>query len=217
MRSSRSVSFGPFPNDPNVRTIRTKQPPFPEPAAPHDSGPFGQTPDSSKTSTSGGARPLNRLLRALPAADLRRLMPDMETIVVRPRHVLYRTGEPLTHVYFPNGGVFSITTVLPDGSQVEVATVGDEGMGRHRNALRRGRDGAGRSVSASARWQCGEDQSTACNARHQVQERCARWLLMTHDRVHEQDFHLSHEFLAMMLGVRRPTVTVVAGDFNRRD
>lgn len=128
MRSSRSVSFGPFPNDPNVRTIRTKQPPFPEPAAPHDSGPFGQTPDSSKTSTSGGARPLNRLLRALPAADLRRLMPDMETIVVRPRHVLYRTGEPLKYVYFPNGGVFSITTVLPDGSQVEVATVGDEGM-----------------------------------------------------------------------------------------
>lgn len=44
-----------------------------------------------------------------------------------------------------------------------------------------------------------------------MQERCARWLLMTHDRVHEQDFHLSHEFLAMMLGVRRPTVTVVAG------
>ena len=54
-------------------------------------------------------------------------------------------------------------------------------------------------------------QSTACNALHQVPQRCARWLLMTHDRMHEQDFHLSHEFLAVMLGVQRPTVSVVAG------
>ena len=54
-------------------------------------------------------------------------------------------------------------------------------------------------------------QSTACNALHRVQQRCARWLLMTHDRMHEQDFHLSHEFLAVMLGVQRPTVSVVAG------
>jgi CRP-like cAMP-binding protein len=54
-------------------------------------------------------------------------------------------------------------------------------------------------------------QTTACNALHQVQQRCARWLLMTHDRMHEQNFTLSHEFLAVMLGVQRPTVSVVAG------
>src|SRR3954469_18750382 len=54
-------------------------------------------------------------------------------------------------------------------------------------------------------------QSTACNLTHPVQQRCARWLLLTHDRMHGQDFHLSHEFLAIMLGVQRPTVTVVAG------
>jgi CRP-like cAMP-binding protein len=53
-------------------------------------------------------------------------------------------------------------------------------------------------------------QSTACNAIHDVQQRCARWLLMTHDRMHERDFRLSHEFLAVMLGVHRPTVSVVA-------
>ena len=53
-------------------------------------------------------------------------------------------------------------------------------------------------------------QSTACNAMHQVQQRCARWLLMTHDRMHERDFTLSHQFLAVMLGIRRPTVSVVA-------
>jgi CRP-like cAMP-binding protein len=54
-------------------------------------------------------------------------------------------------------------------------------------------------------------QTTACNALHDVQQRCARWLLMTHDRMHEEDFTLSHEFLAVMLGVQRPTVSGVAG------
>ena len=54
-------------------------------------------------------------------------------------------------------------------------------------------------------------QSIACNALHHVQQRCARWLLMTHDRVHQRDLHLSHEFLAVMLGVQRPTVSIVAG------
>ena len=57
--------------------------------------------------------------------------------------------------------------------------------------------------------------STACNALHDVQERCARWLLQTHDRVQGESFHLSHEFLGMMLGVRRPSVTVVAGALQR--
>ena len=58
-------------------------------------------------------------------------------------------------------------------------------------------------------------RSTACNALHHVQERCCRWLLMTHDRVRRDDFQLSHEFLGMMLGVRRQTVTVVAGTLQK--
>jgi CRP-like cAMP-binding protein len=58
-------------------------------------------------------------------------------------------------------------------------------------------------------------QSTACMALHPVQQRCCRWLLMAHDRVRRDDFHLSHEFLAMMLGATRPTVTVVAGTLQR--
>lgn len=58
-------------------------------------------------------------------------------------------------------------------------------------------------------------QSSACNAAHNVEERCARWLLQTHDRMHQQDFHLSQEFLAVMLGVRRQTVGVVAGTLQR--
>jgi len=58
-------------------------------------------------------------------------------------------------------------------------------------------------------------QSTGCMALHPVQERCCRWLLMTHDRVREDEFHLSHEFLAMMLGTTRPTVTIVAGTLQK--
>jgi len=58
-------------------------------------------------------------------------------------------------------------------------------------------------------------QSAACLALHPVQERCCRWLLMTHDRVHQDEFHLSHEFLAMMLGTTRPTVTIVAGTLQK--
>ena len=59
-------------------------------------------------------------------------------------------------------------------------------------------------------------QSTACNALHPVQQRCARWLLTTHDRMHQRDFSLSHEFLAVMLGVARPTVSIVAADCRMR-
>jgi CRP-like cAMP-binding protein len=58
-------------------------------------------------------------------------------------------------------------------------------------------------------------QSTACMALHPVQDRCSRWLLMAHDRVHRDEFDLSHEFLAMMLGATRPTVTVVAGSLQK--
>jgi CRP-like cAMP-binding protein len=58
-------------------------------------------------------------------------------------------------------------------------------------------------------------QSTGCMALHTVHERCCRWLLMTHDRIRENQFHLSHEFLAMMLGATRPTVTIVAGSLQK--
>jgi CRP-like cAMP-binding protein len=187
-------------------------------------------------------RPKNQLLAALPAAAFRQLTPHLKTIPVRARQILHKNGEPITSVYFPNGGVASITTVLLDGTMVEAATVGDEGMlgieaflnpdavspgetliqvpdtsaevmsvaNFRELAAERGafRDLMGRYTETVIAQMM---QSTACNALHPVHQRCARWLLMTHDRMHEQDFHLSHEFLAIMLGVQRPTVSVVAG------
>jgi CRP-like cAMP-binding protein len=187
-------------------------------------------------------RPKNHLLRALPSDVFQRLLPDLTTIGTPTKHVFHKHGEPVEYVYFPNGGVASVTAVLSDGTMVEAATVGVEGMvgieaffakdvlapgetmmqvpdtsaeklsvvAFRRELARQGGlfDLIGRYVQASVAQMM---QSIACNARHQVQERCPRWLLMTHDRVGCDEFGLSHEFLAMMLGVRRQSVTVVAG------
>jgi CRP-like cAMP-binding protein len=73
-------------------------------------------------------RPKNRLLAALPAEDFLRILPELKTIRTHAKQVFHRLGEPLDYVYFLNGGVGSVTTVLSDGTMVEAATVGDEGM-----------------------------------------------------------------------------------------
>jgi CRP-like cAMP-binding protein len=191
-------------------------------------------------------RPKNGLLAALPADDYSRLLPHLKTVPTRPKQIVHKEGELIEQVYFPNGGVFSVTTPLSDGRTIEVATIGDEGMlgvetlltndavatgdtmmqvpnGRvtmlpveafrdeiaQRGALH---DLVGRYTQVLMAQMA---RSTACNALHEVHHRCARWLLMTHDRMHEQDFHLSHEFLAVMLGVHRPSVSVVAATLQR--
>jgi CRP-like cAMP-binding protein len=187
-------------------------------------------------------RPKNRLLASLPADDFGRLLPYLKTVPIRVKQVLQKSGAPLRTVYFLNGGVASITTVLSDGTTVEAATVGDEGMlgieaFLGADAVAPGEtliqvpDTNAETMSVDDfRREVGEHgafrdiigrytqvviaqmmQTTACNVLHQVKQRCARWLLMTHDRMHEQDFNLSHEFLAVMLGVQRPTVSAVAG------
>jgi CRP-like cAMP-binding protein len=187
-------------------------------------------------------RPNNRLLASLPAHELNHLRPHLTTIPTQVKQMFHVKGEPLGVVYFPNGGVASITTLMNDGRLVEVATVGNEGIvgieaylgadavalgdtmmqvagtsaemmtvASFRHAIVAYKGFAG-LVSRYAQVVVSQMmQSTACNALHPVQQRCARWLLTTHDRVHRQDFGLSHEFLAVMLGVARPTVSIVAG------
>jgi hypothetical protein len=144
-------------------------------------------------------------------------------------------------VYFPNGGVFSVTNAMRDGQLVEVATVGCEGM-LGIGVFLGDRAGAGRTFqqvpgepfpSMAAKRFVRESavagpfrevvalyaqanllqimQCTACNALHDVKQRCCRWLLQTQDRVDSDAFVLKHEFLAIMLGVQRPTVTLVMG------
>ena len=201
--------------------------------------------DATGPLNSDALRPNNRLLAGLPAADFDRIKASLRTVPVGLRHVFHQANEPVTHVYFPNGGVASITTALEDGSIVEVATVGDEGLvgleamfgdgaiGREsimqvpdtnaevmavpdfRRELARG-EAFSQAIQRYAQGFLSlVMHSTACIALHPVQERCCRWLLMTHDRVHRDQFQLSHEFLATMLGATRPTVSVVAGTLQK--
>ena len=187
-------------------------------------------------------RPKNRLLAALPTDDFERLRPHLKTVPIRVRQVLYKLGEPLRYVYFPNGGVASITTMLRDGTMVEAATVGDEGMLGIEAFLSEGALSPGEVLMQvpdtdaeimtveQFRYAIAERralydllgrytqvviaqmmQSTACNAVHSVEQRLARWLLTAHDRMRSDEFPLTQEFVAMMLGATRPTVTVVAG------
>lgn len=185
-------------------------------------------------------RARNALLCALDAAEYSRLLEDAETVELRLRTVLYEANAPITHVYFLGRGVASIIAPVGDGVSVEVGTVGNEGLvglpllfGVDREPAKAFIQvaGAGIRVTAAA-FQAAVDasaplralvlryaqsylsqvsQSSACNRAHSIEERCARWLLMTHDRVDADEFLLTQEFLALMLGVRRAGVTVAAG------
>jgi CRP-like cAMP-binding protein len=197
---------------------------------------------STSTSVPHRALMRNRLLAALPVADYARVGRSLDTIPLIVKHVLQKPGDPIRDVYFPGGGFCSILTVLEDGSMVEIATVGREGMigvgaildggtpatsltmvqaaaeicyRMPIDAFRREMDRRGRFSALITRYAHAHIgfvmQSTACNAKHSIEQRLARWLLLAHDRVGTDEFPLTQEFVAMMLGASRPTVTVVAG------
>ena len=186
-----------------------------------------------------GAR-TNRLLAALPPEEMDALRPLLEAVRLPLRQTLYETGEPIEHVYFVHRGVASMVTPMAEDLPIEVATVGPEGMvgipvflGAEqmpsRGLMQIPGEGArlaadtfgdviGRSPALHRlllRYTLAlmnqMAQNAACNRTHAVEERCARWLLMTHDRVHEATFPLTQEFLGEMVGVRRPTVSLAAG------
>jgi CRP-like cAMP-binding protein len=187
------------------------------------------------------SRPKNKLLACLPRADFQRLRPHLKTVPISVKQIIHRRNEPVREVFFPNGGVASVTAVMRNGAMVEIATIGDEGLVginaffgsgmMSGEAMMQVPDTNAEVMSVKvftreldrrgAFYECVQRysqglialmmQSTACMALHPVQERCCRWLLMTHDRVRRDDFQLSHEFLAMMLGSTRPTVSAVAG------
>lgn len=162
------------------------------------------------------------------------------------KHVFHKRGQPIRYVYFPNGGVCSVTATMKNGAAVEVATVGDEGMLGVGAFLGDGVMATGETLCQVAdtsaermtveafrrelhRREAFHDiigrysqgalalmlQSTACIALHGLKERCCRWLLMTQDRVRSDRFALSHEFMAILLGATRPTVSVVAGELQK--
>ncbi|HEX5436636.1 MAG TPA: Crp/Fnr family transcriptional regulator [Gemmatimonadaceae bacterium] len=181
----------------------------------------------------------NRLLRALPRADYQRLLPALETVSLAQGRVLFNDHECISHVYFPQHSVVSLLTLVGDGPAVDVAIVGNEGMvgvnvflGAHTattravsripNDARRMTVGAFRRALTDGvalrqltlrytQTLLGQiSQCAACNQRHPVEQRCARWLLMAHDRVGADHFFLTQECLGRVLDVRRPTVSAAA-------
>jgi CRP-like cAMP-binding protein len=188
--------------------------------------------------------PANRLLAALPQADYKRMMTRMERVSLDTKHPAYNVDEPIKFVYFPLTAVFSLVTVMKDGEGVEVATVGNEGviglplfLGANRASGKAFTQVPGDSlVMTSAAFKdeirrpgplaqtlqlytqalmVQISQGMACNGIHSIRQRCARWLLMTHDRAVAETFPLSQEFLALMLGVRRAGVNKVATELKQ--
>jgi CRP-like cAMP-binding protein len=185
-------------------------------------------------------KPRNRLLLALSDNELVRLEAQLERVTLELKQVLFDVDQPIAYVYFPENGVVSVVSVMADGTAVETATVGHEGMvglplfhGSDRTSAQAFSQIPGVALRMTAdafREEIGRNgalsqmlhrysqalltliaQSSACNRLHTMRERCARWLLHTHDRVGSDEFPLTHQFLSQMLGVRRATVTEALG------
>ena len=183
--------------------------------------------------------PRNRLLAAVPPEDLARLWLRLQPVELALRQVLTAPEEPVTAVYFPESGYVSRLAPMDDGDSAEVGLIGPEGMVGLAVLLGSESDsfetmvqapGTALRMDASAfreevdrtpslrtvlhRYALAHFEqvarSAACNGRHVIEQRLARWLLMGHDRVEGDEFPMTHEFLSMMLGVRRAGITVAA-------
>jgi CRP-like cAMP-binding protein len=187
----------------------------------------------------------NKLLNALPRNNYRRMLTGLEPVNLAFGEVLYEPGDQISHVYFPGIALVSLMTLVDDRLTLEVGMVGCEGMvglpvalGIGVSPFRALVQGAGTAMRMKSNWFVKElrrstalqralqrythtlmaqfAQTAACNRFHVVEERLARWLLMTRDRVQSTDFRLTQEFLSHMLGVRRVGVTKAAGHLQQR-
>jgi CRP-like cAMP-binding protein len=196
--------------------------------------------------TRAAARRANRLLAALSTREYEVIEPHLEPVALPRGKVLFEPGDEVVTTYFPcHRTMASLLIVTRDGREVEAATIGREGaiggivseghkpaFGRavvqipgsalaistsHLEAAKLGSARFGDLFSRYADSLLAQMmQSVACNALHRADERCARWLLATHDRAGDNIIHLTHESLAEMLGVQRTTVTAVTGELQAR-
>ncbi len=187
----------------------------------------------------------NRLISALPPKDRSRLLASCEEVELVLHTVLNEPGDRVRYVYFPLNSYVSLITPSDGESRLEVGLVGNEGMhgislalGADIAPLHSLVQGGGPALRMTAAaftralerspalrrelghyvyvLMCQLAQSAACSRFHVIEARMARWLLMTHDRAHSDRFHITHAFLAWMLGVRRPGVSAAAGALQKR-
>jgi CRP-like cAMP-binding protein len=181
----------------------------------------------------------NGFLRALDPESRERLRPHLEPVELVRRRLIYSPGEDATHVYFVNRGLVSLVKTMQDGRLVEVGAVGAEGvvclsslLGLSEAVLESLVQISGdalRMKSSVLREETARHaplaemvrryahiaiaqltQTAACNRLHSLDQRCCRWLLAAHDSAGGDEFQLTHEFLALMLGVQRPGVSIAA-------
>jgi CRP-like cAMP-binding protein len=199
---------------------------------------------TQSTEDGGGPLRENRIVAALPLPERRYLLEATTRVTLNVRSVLYEPGAAVDAVYFPTDGVVSLVTPVHSGAAVEVATIGNEGIvgvplvqppsGFTVRAITQVA-GHGLRLEASVFAEWVEQsrpfqtlverytqalfgqiaQAAACNRLHSSEERLSRWLLMSQDRVEADQFEITQEFLAQMLGARRSTVSVSAGILQR--
>jgi len=204
-----------------------------------------QIAQSGERTNAAGKPVSNKVLLSIPDSEYRAIRPHLEFLSM-PHHLsLYEPNHPLEFVYFPNAGMVSLVIAMEDGRTVEVAEVGKEGfagipaaVGMKWSQVRdvvqiagngfKVRVGALQSVLRSTpqfqliltRYAVVQGmqiaQTAACNRLHNIEQRFARWLLITQDRVDSATFAITHDFLAMMLGTDRPTVSLAAGILQKK-
>lgn len=181
----------------------------------------------------------NLLLSAASEADIARLFPRMQEISVRAGETVLEPGQPVHAVYFPSSVVLSVVTVMRDGASIETATIGREGVAGLLSGLTGGvspsrvfaqiggsavrvptKDLRAAAIESPALMDlllraaqaiaAEAEQSVACNALHDAPARLARWLLLTQDRVGAASFPLTQDYMAIMVGVQRTTISAIA-------
>jgi CRP-like cAMP-binding protein len=181
----------------------------------------------------------NRILLALPRATLQRISPCLEWVALQRGQVIYHPDEPIEKVYFVNRGLVSLVRSMSDGRTVEIGAIGIEGVtgldalfgiesatlecivqlpgtalrGNPEDLRREMRPGRGLQTLLQRYYHVALSQiaqTAACNRLHSLEERCCRWLLIAHDSARSDSFRLTHEFLAIMLGVQRAGVSIAA-------
>jgi CRP-like cAMP-binding protein len=187
---------------------------------------------------------VNSILHALPPSELADLWPHLASENLPFKTVLLRPNKPIDSLHFVEAGVVSMITIMDDGAQVEVGLFGHESvvgisafLGAPTSALEALVQVEGRALrlpvsSIPAALSAAPSlnglmlrfmdshhfqvtQTAACNGLHEVEQRLSRWILMTHDRVNGDAFPMTHEFMAAMLGVQRPSVSLAVGALRR--
>jgi CRP-like cAMP-binding protein len=182
----------------------------------------------------------NRLLAALPEPESARLAPALEAVSLELKQPLIQAGQPIHHLFFPTTAMASVLVVMEDGAEVEAGLIGPEGLvglsaalgldfaiyrvicqvpgeawRMPARAFQQALQRSGPLAALIQRYTAVQLRQTAqlvaCNALHTVTERLCRWLLMSHDRVGCDEFPMTQEFMSELLGLQRPSVTLIAG------